>query len=347
MKGIEIPVKGIDIIEKEIAIFVAAIEMPRRERPIFVRVWRTLGKMRGLRLLGVATIVTPIVVVAGCFGSSSGGPRDAGPDLDEPAFDAPSFEAGHDGTVGDGGGHGDGGAGDAGGDGAVVCTKSTCTGVEVKFIGWATGNDGGVANCEIAVDDGTPDGGPNGTVVPALSPTDPGIAGRNALVGNFVATDAGVVMPLEYTVDNNACNVPDFPDRQNAYYLVSMQGLPIGPSWGQPCGCGGNCGGACDSDGGPYLCDFEQGFYSQSCPNFGFNCVSTPERIEEIDVIATSADTTCKVCVYDSTDPSQATAIKCVSPGASLQKAAFVGADGGATYPALVRLDDGTGCASY
>jgi hypothetical protein len=92
--------------------------------------------------------------------------------------------------------------------------------------------------------------------------------------------------------------------------------------------------------------DFTSGFYSQSCPNFGFNCVETPQRIEQIAAIATNADPTCEVCIYSSPSPTPGNLVRCIAAGKSASSADFV-ADGGAAFPALVRLDDGTNCAAY
>jgi len=309
--------------------------------------------MKPILWAGAAALAAMTMLGAGCFGSSSnkssgggdGGILD-GTTIDE-GVDVGVHDSGQDSTSSDGAADGaatDGSGAEAG------CVKSTCQSVEVKFIGWiGVDGDGGPLTAELAVDDGTPDGGPNGTVVLSTIWPDAGTPSTNLLVGDFVTiVDGGIVPGPLYTNDNNACDVPDFGGRANAYYLLSMQGLPVSPSWQALCGCGGNCGGACDDAGAAYLCDYENGFYSQSCPNFGYNCVVTPERIEQIEVIATSSDTTCKVCIYDSTTPSASSVIgKCLSPGTSMSKSAFIGADGGVTYPALVRLDDGTSCASY
>ena len=240
--------------------------------------------------MGVAALL-----VSGCFSSSNngsapdaggfeGGESDAPAGFDSTTDSPVGTDAGGNDADGDApvlpdatGGDGSGGGGDAAAEGGGPCPHSTCTGVEVKFIGWITAADGGVVPVEIAVDDATPDGGPNGTIFLTTSATDPAIGNRNALVADFVTgPDGGVQYPPLYSNDNNACSVPDFAGRTNAYYLVSMQGLPVSPSWQNACGCGGNCGGACNDAGQGYLCDYENGFYSQSCPNFGFNCVITP-----------------------------------------------------------------------
>jgi hypothetical protein len=304
--------------------------------------------MKSIFWAGSAAVAAGTLLSVGCFGSSSSkGGTDASFGGDDGVGEASVPDTGRDATTSTDGGGTDGGGSqpEAGCD-----VKSTCESVEIKFIGWIQGTDGGPQNVEMAVDDGTPDGGPNGTVVLATSVSDAGLPSTNLLVGDFVTTaDGGIAPGPLYANDNNACDVPDFGGRANAYYLLSMQGLPVSTSWQTTCGCGGGCGGAgpCNDAGTGGLCDYESNFYSQTCPNFGGNCVVTPARIEQIDVIATSSDSTCKVCVYDSTTPSASSVIKCLSPGASIDRSAFVGADGGITYPALVRLDDGTSCASY
>jgi hypothetical protein len=222
----------------------------------------------------------------------------------------------------------------------------------VIFGGWIAGADGGPELVQVAVDQGTLDGGANGTVVQTTSATDPALGHENLLVGDFVTTGDGgtLASPLAYANDNNGCDVPDFAGRTNAYYLAPMQGLPVDPSWFSPqCGCGGNCGGACLESGTGGACDYESALYSQTCPNFGYNCVVTPRKIESIQVIATSADATCKVCFYDATSPSASTSLRCVSPGTTLSGTELYGAgvDASASYPRLLRLDDGSSCASY
>ncbi|HLK39499.1 MAG TPA: hypothetical protein VKU41_22240 [Polyangiaceae bacterium] len=301
----------------------------------------------------------------GCFGDDNGhdaaapeagGPADATTDTATDAAppdatgDARSDSSGGDATMDAGA---DAPSGDAtpsaeGGDGAAEagCPKSTCTSIEVKFVGWVPAADGGRATCEIRVDDAAPDGG---TVYLTATANDPAAAGRNTLVGNFVTgADGGLASPLQYSNDNNACDVPDFIGRRNAYYLSVGQPLFIQPSYGKTCSCGGgNCPNACDDAGTGGVCDFTNGFYSQSCPNFGFNCVSTPQRIEQIEALATSADPTCELCIYDSTDAAPAHLVKCIAAGKSASKVDLVADGGGMAFPALVRLDDGTNCAAY
>lgn len=313
--------------------------------------------MRALRSLLIALAATCL----GCFGSSSSpvAPDASLESADDAGIDGASADAldaaSGDATLGTGAPEGGGEGGDGGhasADGGVICVPSTCSSVKVVFVGWIAGADGGPESVELAVDDGTPDGGANGTVLRTATPADGGNA--NQLVGDFITTDdAGTLAsPLAYANDNNYCNVPDFAGRTNEYLLASMQGLPVDPTWLAPqCGCGGSCGAACPLDGGPVgACDYDSEFYSQSCPNFGGNCVITPRRIEAIDIVPTTGDPTCKVCLYRSGAPSAATIVHCVSPGtevsgADLAALSGYAADAGAG--ALLRLDDGTSCAAY
>ena len=307
--------------------------------------------MRALRSLLIAFAATCL----GCFGSSSlpltpdaslEGASDAGIDgASADALDAANGDA----TSGTGAPEG---GGDAKGDGPITCVPSTCSSVKVVFVGWIAGADGGPESVELAVDDGTPDGGANGTVLRTTTPADG--SNTNQLVGDFITTDdAGTLAsPLAYANDNNYCDVPDFAGRTNEYRLAPMQGLPVDPTWLAPqCGCGATCGVACPLDGGAAgACDYDSEFYSQTCPNFVGNCVITPRRIEAIDIVATSADPTCKVCLYRSTAPSAATIVHCVSPGtevsgADLAALSSYAADAG--VGAILRLDDGTSCAAY
>jgi hypothetical protein len=304
-------------------------------------------------VVGVALTGSFAAGAAGCFGSSTSD--------DRPGSSIPGNDSGSlDGTLADGTTGADGGLDGTDNDGGsldgsrvspsceagspgctteaglVVCAPSTCGSVKVVFNGWLPGTDGGIENVPLAVDKATPDGGVNGTVVVTANANNPALGHENLLVGDFVTTgDAGVPStPLEYANDNNACDIPLFDGRTNTYYLAPMQGLPVDPTWYAPvCGCGG-CA-AC-VDGG--ACDYEGVSYSQTCPNFGSNCVTTPRKIESIDVIANGADPTCKVCFYSSTTPSTATLISCASPGTSLPAT---------TAPLLLRLDDGTSCANY
>jgi hypothetical protein len=312
--------------------------------------------MRVRRSLLVSVLATTL----GCFDSSSSSvPPDGSIAADgesdlEAGADATASDAGHDDSS-DAAGAGvrcDGAAGCTG-DAQVTCTaSSTCSSVKVVFVGWIAGADGGPEEVEVAADQGTPDGGVNGTVVDTASATDPRGASHNLLVGDFVTTDdAGTLAsPLEYGNDNNYCDVPDFAGRTNEYYLAPMQGLPVAAAWLQPqCGCGGSCGGPCLDGGTGGACDYESAYYSQTCPNFGGNCVVTPRKLQAIRVVATTTDATCKVCVYRSTVPSASTIGKCVSPGSVLSPADLYELDAGASAPAgaLLRLDDGTSCAAY
>jgi hypothetical protein len=261
----------------------------------------------------------------------------------------------HDSGEGQGDAAADGGRADAAVDAsfdAPRCTVSTCTSAEVVFHSWIAGDDGGPEWVEVAVDQGTPDGGPNGTVIKTASATDPALGHQTLLVGNFVTTDdAGTLAsPLEYASDNNACDLPFFAQRMNAYYLAPAQGLPIDPSWFSPqCGCGGGCGGPCLEGGTGGACDYESLSYSQTCPNFGSNCVVTPRKIESIQVIATSADATCEVCLYNAPTPSDSGLLRCIAPGATLSRTDLYGTGGDASTstPRLLLLDDGSHCASY
>jgi hypothetical protein len=313
------------------------------------------------RSLVVSLVLVGGSMLAGCFGSSSSPITTPGTASDADADGAldSSTGASPDATIGDAGSSdatGDGGGSatsDSSSDGPRgPCPVSTCAGVEVIFGGWIAGADGGPELVQVAVDQGTLDGGANGTVVQTTSATDPALGHENLLVGDFVTTGDGgtLASPLAYANDNNGCDVPDFAGRTNAYYLAPMQGLPVDPSWFSPqCGCGGNCGGACLESGTGGACDYESALYSQTCPNFGYNCVVTPRKIESIQVIATSADATCKVCFYDATSPSASTSLRCVSPGTTLSGTELYGAgvDASASYPRLLRLDDGSSCASY
>jgi hypothetical protein len=220
--------------------------------------------------------------------------------------------------------------------------------VEVVFSGWITGADGGNQAVQLAVDEATADGGANAMIRRTTSTSDPALGKENLLVGDFVTVDdAGTVpeSPL-YANDNNGCDVPDFAGRSNAYFLAPMQGLPIDPTWlGSVCGCGGPCGGYCLDGGASGVCDHVSTYYSQSCPNFGGNCVDTPKKIESIQVVATGSDATCEVCFYDDRGLTTPSVLRCVAPGTTLSLAELEG-DGGQPLGTL-RLDDGTNCASY
>jgi hypothetical protein len=302
------------------------------------------------RSLALAALLS----AAGCFDSSSTA-MPAGPTPDATANDGDldaSANGSRDAASGEDAGRDANDLGDARGDAHVVCPVSTCAGVEVVFDGWLPDPDGGVDLAALSVDLGAPDGGVNGTVVKTASTTDPRLGHENLLVGDFVTTgDAGaLVSPLEYANDNNYCQLPVYATRTNDYYLAPMQGLPIDPTWFTPsCGCGGQCGGACLDGGTGGACDYEDVSYSINCPNFGNACILTPRKIESLQVISTSPDATCKVCLYASTSPDASNLIRCVSPGVTLSYAELTGvsADGGAAYPLLVRLDDGSSCSGY
>lgn len=306
--------------------------------------------------------------VVGCFGdetaptetpdSALGGDAEGSLDASIDAGDAAVLDATlHDSSPieGQGDAAAEGGRADAAADAsfdAHPCTVSTCTSAEVIFHSWIAGDDGGPEWVQVAVDQGTPDGGPNGTVIKTASATNPALGHQVLLVGNFVtADDAGTpALPLEYASDNNACDLPFFAQRMNAYYLAPAQGLPIDPSWFSPqCGCGGGCGGPCLDSGTGGACDYENLSYSQTCPNFGSNCVITPRKIESIQVIAASAESTCEVCLYNAPTPSDSALLRCVAPGSTLSGIDLygTGADASTSTPRLLVLDDGSHCASY
>jgi hypothetical protein len=300
------------------------------------------------------------LAAAGCFSSSSSSPGDstsAGDDASADATVPDSSGSAPDGASPslDGGALCDGGA-PCSADAAsppVVCHPSTCTAVKVVFQGWIVGADGGTQTVEITADTATPDGGTNGTVVRTTSAPDGGLGSENLLVGDFVASaDGGIQSPLLYANDNNYCDVPDFGGRTNEYYLVPLQGLPLDVTLFQPspCGCGGSCGAPCVDGGGGGSCDFESEFYSQTCPNFGGNCVVTPRKVEAIQVLAVDGDPTCRVCLYGDGAAGASSPIRCVAPGTTLTAAdlSAAAADSGTpSVPAMLRLDDGSSCAFY
>jgi hypothetical protein len=310
-----------------------------------------------LALIACLAMGSSIGGLTACFGSSSNpGNAPAGDDTDASPVDgsvntdAASNDA-SDATVGapsDGGVDAMAASSDGGADGALgPCPASTCPAVKVVFHGWIAGADGGPQAVEIAVDEATGDAGPTPPVVRTTSANDPALGRQNLLVGDFITVDdAGTLAsPLAYANDNNGCDVPDFAGRTNEYLLAPVEGLPIDPTWVSPsCGCGGQCGGACLDGGTGGACDFESAYYSQSCPNFGFNCVITPRKIESVDIVAANADSTCEVCFYGSTTANAASILRCASPGMTVTLAEL---QGGSAPLGLVRLDDGTSCHSY
>jgi hypothetical protein len=205
-----------------------------------------------------------------------------------------------------------------------VCKPSTCQSVRVIFHGAIATQ----ADVQIAVDE------PN---IPRIlsvdtSAGDAGDAGdagtlvgqKTVLFGNFT------VDKTQHTTDNVACSLPNFAMQTNIYYLAQLDGLAVKSTW------------YAGPDGGSV--DFQDTQYCQACPNFGCdNYISTPKRIDKIEIQANGGDLTCKVCLYRAGAPSDATLIKCVGPNTSL-----TGADlAPATAPALLQLDDGKRCALY
>jgi hypothetical protein len=189
-----------------------------------------------------------------------------------------------------------------------VCPASTCRSVRVVFHGAVDTKP----DVQLAVDDGK--------LARTSSDMDPLIGMQTLLFGNF--TDD----KKQYTTDNTACGLPNFAARTNVYYLGPSGPLNLVASWF------GNAD------------DFATQNYCQSCPNFGCdNPISTPKRIDKIELLADSGDLTCKVCLYRAGGPSAATLIRCLSPNTSV-----TGADlAAANAPALLQLDDGQRCANY
>jgi hypothetical protein len=189
-----------------------------------------------------------------------------------------------------------------------VCPTATCRSVRVVFHG-AVSNQ---ADVQLAVDDGK--------VIRTASDTDPLIGQQTLLFGNF--TDD----KKQYTSDNTACSLPSYGPRTNVYYLAPTGPLAVASSW---------YGGADD---------FKDQQYCQSCPNFGCdNLISTPKRIDKIEVLANSGDATCRVCLYRAGGPSAATLIRCLPPNTSLSGMEL----DPMVAPALLDLDNGQRCGSY
>jgi hypothetical protein len=160
----------------------------------------------------------------------------------------------------------------------------------------------------------------NGMVPRTTSDSDPLIGMQTVLFGNFTADKK------QYTTDNTACSLPDYGMRSNVYYLAQKDGLSVASSW---------YGGAEA---------YKEERVCQSCPNFGCdNFISTPKRIENIEILANSGDLTCKICLYKGSPPSDANLIRCVGPNVTLTGAELAGA----SAPALLQLDDGQRCGSY
>lgn len=199
-----------------------------------------------------------------------------------------------------------------------VCKASTCQSVKVIFHGAVATQ----ADVELAVDE---------PKVPRIlsTDTDAGDAGaaigqKTVLFGNFTADKT------LYTSDNVACGLPNFGMQTNIYYLAQVDGLTVKSSW------------FAGPDGGSV--DFQDTQYCQSCPNFGCdNYISTPARIDKIEIQANSGDLTCKVCLYRAGAPSDTTLIRCVGPNTTLSGTDLTPVNA----PAQLQLDDGKRCGSY
>ena len=189
-----------------------------------------------------------------------------------------------------------------------VCPTSTCRSVKVIFHGAIDGNP----DVQLAVDDGK--------TYRTASDTDAMIGTKNALFGNFTEDRK------QYTTDNTACSLPDFGKRTNIYYLAPVDSLTVAGTWYSS------------------AVDYASADYCQSCPNFGCgNFISTPKRIDKIEVSASSGDLTCKVCLYKESPASAASLVRCVSPNTTIS-----GPDlAPMTAPVVLQLDDGKRCAAY
>jgi hypothetical protein len=190
-----------------------------------------------------------------------------------------------------------------------VCPASTCRSVRVIFHGAIASQ----TDVQLAVDDGK--------IVRTASDTDALIGEKNVLYGNFTSDKK------QYASDNTACSLPNYGMRTNVYYLAQGDGLAVANQWYSS------------------EADFKDQQYCQSCPNFGCdNFISTPKKIDKIEILANSGDLTCKVCLYRAGTPSDAELIRCVSPNTSLAGAEL---SPPMNAPALLQLDDGKRCASY
>jgi hypothetical protein len=195
-----------------------------------------------------------------------------------------------------------------------ICAPSTCESVKVIFHG-ATASK---ADVELSVDDPTvprvlsvnPDAGAGGAL----------IGQKTVLFGNFTADKT------QHVTDNTACGLPRFELQTNIYYLAQDAGLGVKSSL------------YASADAGSV--DFQNMQYCQACPNYGCdNFISTPARIDKIEILANGGDLTCEVCLYRT----DGTLIRCVSPNTTLS-----GDDlASAMAPALLKLDDGKRCGSY
>ncbi len=204
-----------------------------------------------------------------------------------------------------------------------VCVASTCQSVKVIFHGGVASPDASKTDVEMAIDE------PSVPRILSVDPPDAGDAGvsigqKTVLFGNFTADKT------QHVTDNVYCGLPNFALQTNIYYLAELDGLAVKSSW------------YAGPDGGSV--DFQDSQYCQACPNFGCdNYISTPKRIDKIEIQANSGDLTCKVCLYRAGAPSDATLIRCVPPNTTLS-----GADlQPAMAPALLQLDDGKRCGSY
>jgi hypothetical protein len=190
-----------------------------------------------------------------------------------------------------------------------VCPTATCASVRVIFHGATSAK----SDVQLAVDDNK--------VPKTASDSDPLIGQKTVLFGNFTADKK------QYSSDNTVCGLPDYGARTNVYYLAQQDGLAVASSWYAS------------------AVDFQDDRYCQSCPNFGCdNFISTPKRIDKIELLAASGDLTCKVCLYRAAPPSDATLIRCVGPNTVLTGPDL---DPASKAPALLQLDDGKRCGSY
>lgn len=189
-----------------------------------------------------------------------------------------------------------------------VCPASTCKSMRVIFHGAVNMQP----DVQLAIDDGK--------VARTSNEMDPMIGQQTLLFGNFTDDHK------QWTTDNTACGLPNYAARTNVYYLAQKAAVAVASSW---------YGDAAD---------YADQMYCQSCPNFGCdNSISTPKRIDKIEVLANSGDASCKVCLYRGDSPASATLVRCLGPNTSV-----TGADlDPAKAPSLIQLDDGQQCASY
>jgi hypothetical protein len=189
-----------------------------------------------------------------------------------------------------------------------MCPLSTCQSARVIFHGAIDQK----SDVELAVDDGS--------VFRTSSDTDPTIGQKNVLFGNFTEDKK------QYTTDNTACTLPDYGKRTNVYYLARLDGLAVASTWYS------------SAD------DFATVKTCAGCPNFSCeNYISTPKRIDKVEVLANSGDLSCKVCLYRSATVAPENLIRCLSPNTSLAGSDLAPTDA----PVLLQLDDGKHCAAY